>query len=407
MRVLSFVLSGALAALLVNAAPARAEEAAAATGAAPSDAASDAAATLPAITVSSVGKRLVTERVIASGLVAPVEEVRVAPLIEGQPIEALLAEVGDEVEAGQVLAVLSKSTLELQRAQAVASMAASKATIAQSEAQLLEAESAAEEAQRVADRTTKLRDQGSATAAAADTANANAVAATARVAVARQALESARAQLALSEAQLANVELQLTRTEVRAPFAGRVVERNATVGAIATAAGAAMFVLERDGALELWADVAEIDLLKLAPGQKARLRGVGREVPLDGTIRLVEPAIDTVTRMGRVRIAVAEEASLRAGMFLEAEIIVTEREALVVPVTALGAEGGKATVMRVTDGLVERVEVVDGIRDGGVVEIVSGLAEGDTVVTKAGSFVRVGRPGEPGAGSDELRGRAP
>ena len=386
MRVLSVVLSGALAALLLNAAPARAEEAAAATGAD----ASDAVATLPAITVSSVGKRLVTERVIASGLVAPVEEVRVAPLIEGQPIEALLAEVGDEVEAGQVLAVLSKSTLELQRAQAVASMAAAKATIAQSEAQLLEAESAAEEAQRVADRTTKLRDQGSATAAAADTANANAVAATARVSVARQALESARAQLALSEAQLANVELQLTRTEVRAPFAGRVVERNATVGAIATAAGAAMFVLERDGALELWADVAEIDLLKLAPGQKARLRGVGRDVPLDGTIRLVEPAIDTVTRMGRVRIAVAEEASLRAGMFLEAEIIVTEREALVVPVTALGAEGGMATVMRVTDGLVERVEVVDGIRDGGVVEIVSGLAEGDTVVTKAGSFVRSG-----------------
>ncbi len=386
MRVLFLVLSGTLAVLLLNAAPAQAEEAAAATGAAPSDA----AATLPAITVSSVSKRQVTERVIASGLVAPVEEVRVAPLIEGQPIEALLAEVGDEVEAGQVLAVLSKSTLELQRAQAVASMAAAKATIAQFEAQLLEAESAAEEAQRVADRTTKLRDQGSATAAAADTANANAVAATARVAVARQALESARAQLALSEAQLANVELQLTRTEVRAPFAGRVVERNATVGAIATAAGAAMFVLERDGALELWADVAEIDLLKLAPGQKARLRGVGREVPLDGTIRLVEPAIDTVTRMGRVRIAVAEEASLRAGMFLEAEIIVTEREALVVPVTALGAEGGKATVMRVTDGLVERVEVVDGIRDGGVVEIVTGLAEGDTVVTKAGSFVRSG-----------------
>jgi HlyD family secretion protein len=389
MRVSFSFLSGVLAALLFAAAPAKAEEAAAATGAA-ADAAADAAATLPAITVSTVSRRAVTERVIASGLVAPVEEVRVAPLIEGQPIEALLAEVGDEVEAGQVLAVLSTSTLELQRAQAVASLAAAKATIAQSEAQLLEAESAAAEAQRVADRTTRLRDQGSASQAAADTASANAVAAAARVSVARQALESARAQLALSEAQLANVELQLTRTEVRAPFAGRVVERNATVGAIATAAGAAMFVLERDGALELWADVAEIDLLKLAPGQKARLRGVGRDVPLEGTIRLVEPAIDTVTRMGRVRIAVEEEASLRAGMFLEAEIIVTEREALVVPVTALGAEGGQATVMRVTQGLVERVEVEDGIRDGGFVEIRSGLTEGDTVMTKAGSFVRAG-----------------
>jgi HlyD family secretion protein len=77
-------------------------------------------------------------------------------------------------------------------------------------------------------------------------------------------------------------------------------------------------------------------------------------------------------------------------MFLEAEIIVAERDAIAVPVTALGSEGGNATVMRVRDGVVERVEVTEGIRDGGHVEILTGLAAGDTVVTKAGSFVRAG-----------------
>ena len=46
--------------------------------------------------------------------------------------------------------------------------------------------------------------------------------------------------------------------------------------------------------------------------------------------------------------------------------------------------------MRVKDGVVERVLVTTGIRDGGMVEITGGLAEGDQIVLKAGAFVRAG-----------------
>ena len=139
-------------------------------GPAPAD-----APALPAISVIAATARPMTDRVIASGLIGPVEAVQVAPLIEGQPIEQLLADVGDQVAEGQVLAVLSKSTLELQRSQVLASLAAAKATIAQAEAQLIDADSAAAEAARVSERTAKLREQGSASQAAADTANAAAV----------------------------------------------------------------------------------------------------------------------------------------------------------------------------------------------------------------------------------------
>ncbi len=349
-----------------------------------------AAPVLPAIAVSTVGSRTMTDRIIASGLVAAVEEVLVQPLIEGQPIEALLADVGDSVQTGQVLAVLSKASLELQRSQALASLAASRATIAQAEAQLLEAESGAAEAERVAERTRRLREQGTASQAAADTANSNAVASTARVMVARQSLEAARAQLALSEAQLANVELMLTRTEVKAPYAGKIVARNAMIGAIASAAGQPMFVLEKDGALELRAEVSESDLLRLAPGQRATLRAAGLARPLEGEVRLVEPAIDPATRLGRARIAVAGSEALRAGMFVEATITVAERETLAVPVTAIGTFEGRPAVMRVRGGVVERAPVTLGIRSAGWVEVAEGLAPGDSVVTKAGSFVRPG-----------------
>ena len=349
-----------------------------------------AAAVLPAITVSTVARVTLRDRVLASGLVGPVERVQVPPLIEGQPIQSLLADVGDRVAAGQVLAQLSSATLELQKSQFLATLASARAAIAQVEAQLIEARSSADEAQRVNVRTTTLKNQGTASQAAADQAAAAAISATARVAVATQSLAAAEAQLTLVEAQIATVDLQLSRTRVIAPVAGVVVERNAQLGGVASAAGPAMFVLIRDGALELRADVAEPDLLRLAVGQRAQLVAVGTDAALTGTVRLVEPAIDTATRMGRARISIDAPEQMRAGMFVDASILVAERAGLAVPVTALGSGTEGATVMRVRGGLVERLAVVTGIRDRGMIEIVSGLAEGDLVVTKAAAFVHDG-----------------
>ena len=345
---------------------------------------------LPAITVSTVTKRRLTDIVLASGLIAPIEEVQVAPLIEGQQIEALLVDVGDTVTAGQVLARLSVSTLELQRSQLAATVAAAKAAVAQAEAGLLESQSTAAEARRVADRTTKLQAQGTTSQAAAEQAAAAATSAEAGVAVARQALESAKANQTLAEAQAANTELQLSRTEVTAPVSGVVTARNARIGAIASAAGQPMFTIIRDGALEMQADVAERDLLRLAPGQTATLTLAGSGKPLTGTVRLVEPTIDAASRLGRVRIVVDDPSNVRAGMFAEAAITIAEHDALAVPVTAVGAANGLATVMKVNGDTVARTDVTPGIRDGGWVEIVSGLLEGDRIVTKAGAFVRNG-----------------
>ncbi|WP_149589428.1 efflux RND transporter periplasmic adaptor subunit [Tabrizicola flagellatus] len=381
----TLILAAALT-LIGPALPALAEGTAAAQAAS----APTAAPALPAITVAEVATRRLTDRVIASGLIAAVEEVQVAPLVEGQPLDRLLADVGDTVAEGQVLAVLSRTTLDLQRAEAAASLAAARSAIAQAEAQLVEAEAAAAEAARAVERTAKLRQSGTAPQATWDTVQANATAANARVTVARQGLESARAQLALAEARLENVDLMLSRTEVKAPVAGKIVARNAKIGAIATAAGQPMFVIVRDSALELRADVSETDLLRLVPGQKAHLRAVGMAGTLEGTVRLVEPAIDPVTRLGRARIAVDQAGELRTGMFVEAEIIAAERDGLAVPVTAIGASPEGTSVMRVRDGVVERVAVTTGIRDGGMVEIVSGLQAGDQVVLKAGAFVRAG-----------------
>ncbi len=345
---------------------------------------------LPAITVSAVQTRHLRDVVMASGLVAPQETIQVAPLIEGQPIEALLADVGDKVTAGQVLARLSTSTLDLQKAQLAASLAAAKAQIAQAQAQVIAANSSAAEAKRTSDRTAKLKTQGSASQAAADTALAGSISAQAQVSVAVQSLEAAKAQQTLVEAQIANVDLQLARTEVTAPFAGEITARNAQLGAIASASGQPMFTLIRDGALELRADVAEADLTRLVVGQTADLRLVGMVKPLTGKISLVEPSIDAVTRLGRVRIAIDDASLVRPGMYVEASILVHEGDAAAVPITAVKSSGGKTSVMRVTGAVVSEQVITAGMRDGGWVEVLDGLKVGDDVVTKAGAFVRDG-----------------
>ena len=349
-----------------------------------------AAPMLPAITVSSVTRHDLSDRVIASGLVGPVETVQVQPLIEGQPIEALLADVGDTVTAGQVLATLSITSLDLQKSQFQASLAAARASIAQAEASVLEAQANADETNRAATRSASLKQQGNVSQAAYDQAQAASLTANARVMVAQQSLEAARAQVSLVDAQLANVDLQLSRAQVVAPVAGEITARNAQIGSIASAAGQPMFTLIRDGALELRADVAEGDLVRLAAGQPATLKFAGAAELLTGTVRLVEPTIDPTTRLGRARIVIDDPARVRSGMFVQAEIVVAERNTIAAPVSAVGASGTRATVMRVKDGIVAQIFVTTGIRQGPWVEITDGLSEGDTVVTKAGAFVRDG-----------------
>ena len=348
-------------------------------------------ATLPAITAIEVMDAEIHDRVYASGQIGPVEEVVVQPQIEGQAIDALLADVGDTVTKGEGLATLSQSSLLLMRTQLDASRSSAVAALAQGKAQLTDAQSAASEARSVLDRTKSLQKSGNVSQAQADTALSNSASADARVTAAAQGVEAAQAGIALADARRADVDLSIARTTVTASVGGLIAARNASLGAIASASGKPMFVIVRDGLLELRADVAERDILRLQVGQTVEMRVVGLAEPVTGKIRLVEPTVDAVTRLGRVRIALDDPGSVRSGMFAEAAILVAERRVPVVPDTAVEVgEDGTSLLTVGTDGTLTRVSVVTGIRENGFVEIKSGVAAGDTVVARAGAFVRAG-----------------
>lgn len=345
---------------------------------------------LPAISVVPASQAVLVDRVYASGLAGPVETVEVQPRISGYAVESVEAEVGDLVAEGQVLARLSSAELVLLRSQIEAQIASAEAAIAQAEAQRVQAASASDEAGRVLARASALRGTGNVSQAALDQAEAGAISAKAMLSVAEQGLKAALAQKNVLEAQLADNALRMQRTDVVAPVAGEISEKSVTIGAIATSGGVPMFKIVKDAALEVMADVAEQDILKLKPGQPASLRFVGASGRVAGTVRLVEPQVDKQTRLGRVRIALDATADVRSGMFAEAEIRVAERETLAVPVSATSANDEAVLVLKVVDGVVRVVPVTTGIRDGALIEVMGGLEAGETVVLKAGSFVRDG-----------------
>lgn len=345
---------------------------------------------LPAIVVTAAHQGTVVERVIATGTIQPVEEVYVAPLVDGLSIRSLAADVGDSVKQGDTLATLNDDALVLQKSQLAAMRAKADASLAQIQAQLIEAKANAEEAAKARERAETLVKSGATSQAIFDQATAAAKAAVSRVTSAEQAISVSRAEIKVMDAQLADIDLKLARTAVKAPVSGIVSARTARIGAIAMGVNQPLFSIIRDGEIELKADVPESAILKLAIGQKATMTLGGGAATLTGSIRLVEPTLNNDTRLGRVYIRLDEPEMARVGMFASAEIVTQERQGLVLPLSAVTTSREGTVARKVEDGVVKLVKVVTGIQDGQVIEIASGLKAGDEVIAKAGAYVRDG-----------------
>jgi HlyD family secretion protein len=361
-----------------------AEEPAATTTAKPAD------ANLPAIRVTEVGEHQLVDRIIVTGTVQAVEEVYVQPQVEGLRIEDLKADIGDTVKAGDVLATLATDSLILQKSQLLANRAKVQAVTAQLQAQVLEAEANEAEAIRQAERAERLVKSKAFAVGQAEQLRATATASTARVNSAKQSIVANDADLKVIDAQIDDVDLRLARTDVKTTIGGVISARNAKIGAIAAGAGNPLFTIIRDNAIELNADVSEGDLLKLKPGQVVHMNVAGTSTRVEGKVRTIEPVINATTRLGTVKISIDNPDIARIGMYASAEVIVSDRKVLALPLTAVMAEDGSMVVRRVVDGVVTMTKVTTGVQDGDFVEISEGLTLKDIVVEKAGAYVRDG-----------------
>jgi HlyD family secretion protein len=345
---------------------------------------------LPSIVVSKAATRDLVDRVVATGTIKPVDEIYVQPLVDGLPVDKLNVDIGDKVEAGAVLAELSKDSLLLQKSQFQANRAKAEASVAQSKAQVIEAQANYDDAVRQRDRAGRLGKSGSGSVSQVEQTAAAADVAQARLQAAKQAVTVGEADTKVVDAQIEDVDLKLSRTGVKTPVAGIISAKNTRVGAIASGSGNPLFTVIKDNAIELVADLSETDIQKVKAGQKAIVTVAGGRDKIQGSVRLVSPTVDATTRLGSVHIVLPTDSPARAGMYGSAEVIIASANALALPLSAVTSGREGSTTRKVEGDVVKQITVETGIQDNGFVEIKSGLSAGDTVVEKAGAFVRDG-----------------
>jgi membrane fusion protein, heavy metal efflux system len=176
--------------------------------------------------------------------------------------------------------------------------------------------------------------------------------------------------------------------EIRAPFAGEIVERAAVQGALAEA-GKPLFTLADTAALWAMVNIPESQLPRARVGQKVQL--TVESLPgqtFEGKLTWLPAQVEERTRMARARVEVANrDGRLKAQMFARALIVTSDSEgAVVVPQSALQNVTGTTLVfVKSGEDLFEARPVQLGAKRNGYVEIVAGLRPGEPVVI-AGSF---------------------
>ncbi|MFO1364133.1 MAG: efflux RND transporter periplasmic adaptor subunit [Burkholderiales bacterium] len=304
-----------------------------------------------AVEVARVALAVVQEDIDAVGTLRSNEAVVVRPEISGR-IERLNFTEGAAVRKGQVIVALDDSVPAAELAQAKANLA-----LAESNFQ----------------RTQELEKQKFVSATAKDQA--------------LNGLRVAQASVQLAEARLA-------RTQIVAPFGGVIGIRQVSVGDYVKE-GQDLVTLEDISALKVDFRVPEQLLAALRPGQKV-------EVTTDAlpgrthvaTVDAIDPLVDQAGRAVLLRARLRNnDGQLRPGMFVRTRLIVSQRQdALTVPEEALVPVGADQFVFRVVDGRAQRVRIRTGVRRGGTVEVVEGLAGGDVVVTAGQLKLRDGVP---------------
>jgi multidrug efflux pump subunit AcrA (membrane-fusion protein) len=172
---------------------------------------------------------------------------------------------------------------------------------------------------------------------------------------------------------------------LRAPAPGLVTEVRTIVGAPASPQAGPMIRIAVNNEIELDAEVPSVHILKLNPGATARISRDGAP-DLVGRVRLVSPQIDRTSQLGKVRIALNNNPSLKVGMFARANIDAKRSCGVAVPRTAID----HLTVQVVKGTTVETRKVKVGLVSDTSTEILEGLDVGEIVVADAGTSLHDG-----------------
>jgi len=294
----------------------------------------------------------------AVGSLKAIETVTISPEIPGR-LTAIAAEQGQMVRSGALLATLDSAIYEAEVGQA------------QARRQLWQANAV---------RATNLVSKGAGT---------------------QKAKDEAISELGVAEATLRLAQANLSKTRITAPFDGILGLRQVSPGEY-LAPGQPIISLSRIDQLYVDFTLPETDLAHVAVGQKISFASEafpGKDYA--ATIYAIDPQLDPTGRSISIRaISDNPDSQLKPGLFVAVKVATGQIEqALLVPEEALIPRGDRNFVFKIkSDNTVDFVPVQTGARSNGKVQLISGVALGETVVTdgqlklRPGAAVSVTKP---------------
>ena len=289
-----------------------------------------------------------SDDIAAIGNLLADESVAIAPETSGRIAEILFKD-GDTVPAG---APLFRLDMELARAD----LAEAQARLSLAEANY--------------DRTQTLRKSGN---------------------VAQSTYDASRTELEVARTAVDSAQVRLAKLTVTAPFSGTVGFRSVSLGAYVTA-GTALVQLDKVDVLQVSFSVPELEQARIAIGQTVEV--LADALPNErftAVIVAIDPSVDINGRALKVRAQLDNAAQkLRPGLLTRITVKGTPRQSVLVPESAIVQRGEAVFVFTVADNTATEVRVKTGKRLSGRVEIVSGIAAGDVVVTAGNSSLRNG-----------------
>jgi len=203
--------------------------------------------------------------------------------------------------------------------------------------------------------------------------------------------DGAQSKFRVADASVKEAETMLGYTKVTAPFAGVITRKHADVGDLAVP-GKPLLEMEDSRALRLEADVPEAVVGRLTLGDKLPVRIAALETELEGVISEIAPAADPGSRTFLVKLDLPAQPGLRAGQFGRVAMPVGETAALRVPVSAVVQRGQMEIVFVVSDNKAQLRLVKTGKRIGSEVELVSGIEAGEKIVVEDVAALSDGQP---------------
>ncbi|WP_338429295.1 efflux RND transporter periplasmic adaptor subunit [Synechococcus elongatus] len=350
-----------------------------------------------------------------TGTTEPFQSVSLRAQVEGQVI-GLSVDVGDAVQAGQLLARLDDRLQSTAVVAAAAEVAARQSEVASQRAEVIAANAAVEQARLQlqqarsdAARLTRLFQAGAISAQEAETAQTAVLTAEQAVRTAQQQVQTRQQAVTAAErrvvAQQAIASQEQARrnfTQLIAPVTGLVLERSTETGNLARA-GDEILTIGDFSRIKVVVRVSELELANLRAGQPVQVRlDAFPKQTFTGQISRIAPVADPRSRLIPVEITMPNpNGRIGSGLLARVSLATTAPDPIVVPETALSTGEASPTGDRGTVFVLKKQgdrtttearSVQLGARADGRIVIQSGLQAGETIVVRSANPLKAGQP---------------